>query len=269
MTISRTQASNGRRTQTWVRYGHRWLGISVVLVVLLLAVSGIALNHSDDWRLDRRYVSWSWLLDAYGIRAPAPGASYADSGHRSTQLGQRLYFDAREVAQDFGTLHGMVVVGPLVLVASDVSALVLTPAGDIVESIDLGSMLPGPIERVGRLDDRAVLQSAGTLYRSDPDITVFDAWPKAAAGDIAWAQASEPRQDEVESIRQSYRGNGLTVERVLADLHSGRIIARAGPLLLDVFAAGLIVLSLTGLYMWFKPWNRRNGAGGARNGQQH
>jgi len=250
-----------------VRYGHRWLGITVVLVLLLLAVTGIALNHSDDWRLDSRYVSWSWLLDAYGIHAPAPDASYADGGHRATLLGQRLYYDTSEVTQDFGTLTGMAVIGPLVLVASTDSALVLTLAGETVESIDLASVLPGPVERVGRLGDRAVLQSAGALYRSDTDIAEFDAWPEAANEDIDWAQPTAPSQEDLESIRRSYLGRGLTVERVLADLHSGRIIARAGPLLLDVFGAGLIVLSLTGLYMWFKPWNRRNGNGRTRTDQ--
>ncbi|MDX1499627.1 MAG: hypothetical protein R3176_07005, partial [Woeseiaceae bacterium] len=68
---------------------HRWLGLAAVLFVLLLSVTGIALNHGSDWGLDRRYVSWDWAIAALGVRAPAPAASFADREHRVTQLGGR------------------------------------------------------------------------------------------------------------------------------------------------------------------------------------
>jgi uncharacterized iron-regulated membrane protein len=45
------------------------------------------------------------------------------------------------------------------------------------------------------------------------------------------------------------------LERLLLDLHSGKILARVGPVLMDAVGVTLIVLSLLGLSMWF----RRNG----------
>jgi hypothetical protein len=71
---------NGSARRRRLRRGHRWVGLSLVIFVLFLSISGITLNHSVDLELDQRYVSWPWLLAAYGLDVPAPAASFADSG---------------------------------------------------------------------------------------------------------------------------------------------------------------------------------------------
>ncbi|HSN52770.1 MAG TPA: PepSY-associated TM helix domain-containing protein, partial [Woeseiaceae bacterium] len=53
-----------------------------------------------------------------------------------------------------------------------------------------------------------------------------------------------------------YRGRGVTVERVLDDLHSGRIFARAGTLVMDAVAVFMIVLSLSGFVLWLQRGRR-------------
>ena len=63
--MSRSSArTNG---QTRFRRSHRWVGTVLVAFVLYLAVTGILLNHSSDVGLDRQYIGWSWLLEAYGM----------------------------------------------------------------------------------------------------------------------------------------------------------------------------------------------------------
>ena len=62
----------------------------------------------------------------------------------------------------------------------------------------------------------------------------------------------------LESLSRDYRGRGLSWERLLADLHSGRILGAAGTYFMDFIALSLIVLSMTGLFQWRR---RRNGNG--------
>ena len=45
---------------------HRRLGVAAAFFVLVLVVSGIALNHSSAFGLDRNFVDWDWLMQAYG-----------------------------------------------------------------------------------------------------------------------------------------------------------------------------------------------------------
>ena len=45
---------------------HRRLGIFAAVFVVVLAASGIVLNHSSGLGLDRSFVDWPWLSKAYG-----------------------------------------------------------------------------------------------------------------------------------------------------------------------------------------------------------
>lgn len=46
---------------------------------------------------------------------------------------------------------------------------------------------------------------------------------------------------------------GLTVDRVILDIHSGRFFGTLGPWVMDAMAVLFIILSVTGVYMW---WHR-------------
>ena len=68
------------------------------------------------------------------------------------------------------------------------------------------------------------------------------------------------------AIGDAYSGSPLSYERVLLDLHSGRIFGRVGVLVVDAAAVALLLLALSGFYMWFKfkrgvPSGRRPGGG--------
>ncbi len=230
------------------------MGVTLAVFVLFLSITGIALNHATDFALDRRYIGWSWLLDAYGLAMPEPAASFEDAGHRATLIGERLYFDSKDVEQRMPVLTGIAVVGPLVLITGRERAQLLTTEGDLVETLDLGTQLPGPVERAGRADGRVIVESAGALFISDADIAGFEAVDHGSFAEIVWPDASLPDDAERQVLEAAWRGRGLTVERVLLDLHSGRLFALSGKLLLDIVGIGMILLSVTGLVLW----RRRN-----------
>jgi len=259
MNTSRTPINGNRRSGYWFRRGHRWIGVSLLFFVILLAVTGITLNHGDKLGLDRRFVSWSWVLNAYGIEMPSQLTSYADAGHRATLVGERLFIDGRDVDQRVSTLAGFVALGPMLLAAGENAVHLLTPGGDLVEVIELVG-LPGPIDRVGRIGGQAVVQSAGSLLRSDDDIAVFTPWHDVATAEIQWSVSTPPTASELAVLELAYRGRGLTVERVLLDLHSGRILALPGTLLMDIVGVFLIVLGMSGLVISRSRNRRENGA---------
>lgn len=259
------RAERGRRNRRWLRSAHRWVGVGVALFLLMLAVTGVALNHADDWHLDRRYVSWSWLLDAYGIRAPAPAASFADRGYRATQLADTLYFEGKPVQEGIGNLSGLVVTGPVAVAGLADGVLVMTLSGDVIERIGLEQQLGGPIRRIGRTGDAVVVDGPHGLLVSDPDVTGFVAPGVEFSPDaLAWPAPTPPSAAELETLNRQYRGRGLTVERLLADLHSGRAAGAAGRLAMDVVAVLLIVLAVSGIVIWARNGRRDDGNGGYR-----
>ena len=252
----------------WFRRGHRWVGVSLLVFVLFLAITGITLNHSADLGLDRRYVSWSWLLDAYGMEAPQPSASFEDGGFRATLLGDRLFLDGKDTGHTMSSLAGLVALEPLLLVAGDRIAHIFMTSGEIVESIDLGAKLAGPIERVGAVDGRAVILSSNEIIRSDNDVAVFEAWRDNVANEIPWSVASQPDAESLAELEAAWRGRGVTVERFLLDLHSGRILSVPGTLLMDFVAACMILLGISGLVLSNSRNSRENGSRKSRRTSQ-
>jgi len=64
--------------------------------------------------------------------------------------------------------------------------------------------------------------------------------------------------NQLEVLYDDYRGTGITVARLLADLHSGRLFTRAGPLAIDLVGVLLIALSVLGVILWLKGRPRRH-----------
>jgi len=261
MTASANRARKGK-VPAWLRRTHRWLGVTAAIFVVLLSVTGVLLNHAVDWQLDRRYVQWSWVLDAYGIRAPLPSATYADGGHYAALLGDRVYFDDEMVMRDVDGLSGMVVIGDIAAVATPDRLVLLTGEGVLVDQIDLRGRIAGAVDRLGRAGGRLAVESAGAMYTADRDITGVVATAGVPATAVAWSRPSSLPPELLDMLGQHYRGHGLTVERLLLDLHSGRVFALAGQLFMDLVALCLVLLSLSGLVVWYRGNRARNGNGG-------
>ena len=79
-----------------------------------------------------------------------------------------------------------------------------------------------------------VLDSGGRYFIGDRDVTAFEPWNAADAVAVSWSTASDPSSAELTAIQDLYRGRGITIERLLIEIHSGRIVAAAGPWLLDL-----------------------------------
>ena len=241
----------------WFRRYHRWLGGIAAFFVLLLAVSGIALNHGHSWKLDRNYVTSNWLLSLYGIEAPPPSDSYSADGKRATLIGETLFFENARLVDAFPVLNGMVSASGLLVLAADSSVTLATPDGELVDRIDLEGVLPGPIQRLGVRDELAIVQSDGAYFIADSDLTGFEPAPDDPGTGIDWADATPAPDALVTDIQRRYLEGTLTWERLILDLHSGRIAGSFGVWFMDFIAISLVVLSVTGLFQWRRRNSRR------------
>ena len=83
---------------------------------------------------------------------------------------------------------------------------------------------------------------------------------------ITWAQKTTLNDTKMAVLLESFRGRGLTLERVLLDLHSGRIFGEYGTYIMDAAAVALLWLSCSGLWVW---WRRRMKLKKKRHYQKH
>lgn len=231
---------------------HRYMGISAALIVLVVAFTGILLNHTEDFQFDSQYVKSEWILDWYGIRPPDELLSYPAGNRFVTLMGDHLYLNRREIPGEFHDLVGAVSLHDMFIVAVSDSILLLTERGEIIEQLRSNDGVPAGLTRIG-LDTagRLVTEGSHDTYQPDSDFLKWQRWDHQT-GSINWTTPGRLPENLKSALQQHYMGEVLPTERVLLDLHSGRILGRLGPWLFDIAALFLILLSLSGTWIWIK-----------------
>ncbi|MDT8452117.1 MAG: PepSY domain-containing protein [Gammaproteobacteria bacterium] len=225
---------------------HRRIGLLALVLVVVLAVTGIMLNHTGQLGLDERYVQSSMVLDWYGLEPEGEPQTYRVKGHSISQWQQSIYFDGRLISSSEQELRGVVTVEPLIVAAFESELLLLSEQGELVERLATGF---DGISRIGRHHGQAVLATDAGYYRADENI--ID-WTKISAEGVTWSEPVSLSETEREALRQAYRGEGLSMERVILDLHSGRLFGAYGVYVMDAAAIALLWLAFSGLWVWWK-----------------
>jgi hypothetical protein len=171
---------------------HRRVGLLAAVFVVVLAATGLLLNHASQLGLDRRFVDWAWLNGVYGD----------DSGElRAFRLGEqwlyrtadgRVYLDAREVAPCSGEFVGAAEAGEVLLAACAEELLVITRDGALLDSATATLGLPVPLQAIGLVGDltgrAAAVQADGAWWLVDLEQMNFS--QRAGAGGATVSQVA-------------------------------------------------------------------------------
>jgi len=232
------------------------VGVFAAIFVVFMVLSGLVINHSNWLGLDQRHVSRPFLLGWYGLGEPENINSFVVGDRRLSFAGSQLYLDDQSVTTISGGV-GAVSNGELLIAAGRDELLLLDLQGNLIERLPWGSIGAAPVEALG-LDENAVVlvRSAGQMWLADSQLL---SW-RRAGDDISTAHWSFPEpvpESLQQAITRQYRGDGLSLERVLLDLHSGRIFGPIGILVYDLLALALGFLAISGLILWMR--GKRNG----------
>lgn len=235
---------------------HRRVGVLAAFFALVLAVTGIVLNHAAELGLERRFVDWPWLAQAYGDDSADLPAIQVGVHWLSRAANGRVYLDAQEVAPCNGPLVGALAFGELLLAGCAEELLLITPGGELVESISASTGLPVPVQAIGLVEDEVVLQSAGNWWRADLELMEFSQRARSAGAVIQ--QLVPDRLPQTLRAAIPVPEQWLSWERLLLDVHSGRVFGRLGVLWVDAMGVLLAALALSGITMWWLHRRRRS-----------
>jgi hypothetical protein len=254
-TVVVTVARKKKKASTMRRL-HRTFGAGAALFIILMVLSGIAINHSGGLGLDKRHLSQPFLLSWYGLDGPEQIHSFAVGNDWLSFAGSQLYLNDMPV-ETISNGVGAVVIGDLLVAAGSDELLLLNQAGQLIERSPWGPPGADVIESIGVFADGAVVvQSASQLWVTDAELLN---WQPAEKTNIAtrWSSPEPVPLNLHEAITQQYRGNGPSLERVLLDVHSGRIFGSIGILVYDLLALAVGFLAISGVILWWR--GRRNG----------
>ena len=231
---------------------HRNVGIITALFVIFLVISGIALNHSDGLSLNTRHIKSDWILDLYKIKPINAPISFNEKNNWVTQIDQRIYFNEQEIAKDIEQLFGVLSIDDYFVVATTGQLMLITREGDVIERLSGSEGVPAGMRAIGLSENNdVIIKAAHGFYQVSLDDLE---WQEFDHLDASWSEPSPIKPELEQALLKQYRGSGLSVERVLLDFHSGRIVGEWGVYLVDIAAILFLLLALSGCWMW---WMRR------------
>lgn len=236
---------------------HRRLGVLVALVVVMLVATGVILNHSAELALDQRPVHQPALLSRYGVDLPELHSFRTTFGFLTQVGGSRLYLDLNEIAYcESPFVAGLSFQDGLLALCRD-QLLLLTPEGEIVERLGSAYGMPKGITQLGLSGGELWMNTDDGPVKADLTSLVFA--PESLQRPVSWV-SPEPLPSELKAgLTERFLGNDVNWERLLLDLHSGRLFGQWGVYVVDASAIILLLLALSGAWVWLtKPgrWRR-------------
>jgi hypothetical protein len=237
---------------------HRRIGLITALFILLLSLTGIILNHVSEINWLHEPVKNHWVLNAYGIQVPKPIAYQVGEQYVTSLGGEYFYLNDQESGYCRGRLKGAVLDRGLIVVACSDELVLLNSNNEVIERIGSAYGLPSPIEVLGHCGESLCLRSERGEFLLNIDQL---SW-QLVGGEEEPLQVATPVSLPPEygrSLIRQFLGESLSWERVVLDLHSGRLFG-LGPWLMDIVALFLIVLAGSGVSMWYGARRRRRSA---------
>ena len=241
---TRSRAKLLRSLYLW----HRYIGLGAALFVIMLAITGLALNHTESLDMDSTHVQTDLLLDWYGIRAPDKFASFSAGNSMFSEVNQHIYRGSERMADLRVPLIGAVAIQDIIILASLDQLTVLSADGEVIEHLGSAAGVPAGMTSIGTTGDGSiVIKAAHGFYLTDDS---FLEWEETDSVEATWSRQTPTPAELATALRMAYRGSGLTLERIILDLHSGRILGNAGVLLVDAAAILFLLLACSGVWLW-------------------
>ena len=206
------------------------------------------LNHGDTFELDSVTVDTPWLMAWYGLKPAVPEQGFQQDEVLFTSQGGVWVLVHRKLKPGHGEPLGMVRAGRQLWIATNDELDLFDADGRLIDKIER-DLLPGtPIRRIGGSDGKLLVDVGNKVFSTTDGI---DWKPVAGNANVAWSRLqplSAMQQQEIASLFAP----SLPLQRIIADLHSGRIFGSRGVLLVDALAVALLLLAGSGLWTYYK-----------------
>lgn len=223
---------------------HRYTGLSVAVIIVMLAVTGIILNHTDNLKLDSQYVKSKAVLDWYGIKSPDTKIAFASRNIWVIQTGEQIYLGVQPVLKKTENLVGVVSSDSFVLLGFTNGLILLSNEGDVIERIEK------PLIKIAiDSQDTIFIYSKDQIFSSNDGLL---SWQETDKSSPEWSSQSNPPVALMQRINDLSRNNILPYERVLLDMHSGRFFGTFGVFMVDIAGILFILVAVSGCWIWLR-----------------
>lgn len=248
-TSNKQTKKRSQHPRHWARRSHRVVAIGAFSFLVLIAITGLLLNHSDDLGLPQGYLSAGVAKRLYGIDAPPIDAAFDAAGISIVTAANTVYANGTVIADDAGEIRGAVVSNNLIVIATDREFILTTRDSVLIERSAIASAQQ--LNTIGLVGSRVIVELSDGRFEFDPNQMQLSALDPAVT-DIVWSEPVQLNDEQLHRVNGAAVGQIISWERVLSDLHSGRILPGVGRYIFDLTALCLLYLCLSGVLLWFR-----------------
>ncbi|MDF2178865.1 PepSY-associated TM helix domain-containing protein [Aliiglaciecola sp. CAU 1673] len=237
-----------------LRRWHKKLGLFSAFFLLMITLTGVLINHSHHLSLDSMPVKHAWLLDWYGIGYPKQVSIFSEMAPVLAATDNLLWQDQEPVLEAAQPILSALRTDDKLLATDGQILYWLSPNGQLLEKQDSSMGLPASPSLLGTDSQGNIwLQADDGTYISDEMLLE---WQDAATPpNIQWAQPQTSANTQ--ELADLARGTHLSWERMLLDLHSGRLFGAWAIWFWDLIALVFVMLAVSGIWIWLKNGNGR------------
>ena len=234
---------------------HKIIGVGIALWLIMMACTGILLNHSRDLNFDKKPIQSELILGFYGISLPKTGKSFILNNDISLHLLDKSLFWNQIKIQNLFPLEDTI------LAASNAKEVLIYKPGHLALYTIKGELIEmkkdAPISNATSIGTDQIgnfyLLTPKETYQCNSDFEI-----KIIGKDlptINWVKIQSTDTTVINKLNQQNYYNEINYERILLDIHNGNIFGFLNKYLIDFFSIFFLTLILTGLYIWFTKLN--------------
>ena len=238
-----------RVTKKSINQIHKFTGIAVCIFLIHLSITGIFLNHTEDLGLDEKYTASPMILALYNISIPNQKESFLVDDIFISRFGDQVFMGNQPIIKNENPITGATLSNQVLFIAFPNEMVLLTQEGELIERISSTAELPQNIQKLGVSEGILYLKTPNQLWQSSDQA---QAWELSDSNFNDWSNEVIMPDQQTKQIEMYFSGKGVSLEQFFLDLHNGNIIKGFGKWLLDIIAIFLLLLSISGIWIWLK-----------------
>lgn len=225
---------------------HRRIGTLCSIPIILIALTGIFLNHSGFFSLNKIFIKNSALLSFYKMQPKELPKGFKVSKNWVSSFEGGLYLDDTKLTEINSKLISATKLNKI-LVAANKNYLFLIDTKDkfIIEKMGSESLPKGEIIALAVKDKSLLLDTEKGKFKTNFKLSKFK---EDKRPELEIPKKSLLPKELEEKVLQNFRGEGVSLSKIMLDIHTGAMFGASGRFVWDIFAACLLLLVGTGLY---------------------
>jgi len=227
---------------------HRRIGICSLFFLAFMAITGIAINHDQDWSVLSKPLPY-WLSSSIYSFSAEIRVQFDHEGQLVTQTPNDIFYNSSRLDSHCETtITGALFWQENLLLMCGTRIEIFNQEGLFIEEVPL---LGSQFNRLAKCGEYLCIGDNQTWKKLDISTLEF-----SPTNETIIQPGFEKVSYPVYPAGTKVTPDEFDYARLMADLHNGSVFGRIGQILVDLSGLIILLLSATGCYLWLG--NRRS-----------